>query len=630
MGEYSSQMSVDTWVWKDRPSSNFVDTAQLRVSYGNAVALSYFARPFPLGATVLSAKLRFVSYAGGTGSGSRTLTLYRIKSRSVMSRATWNNLPSIVDDGDQVTVTKTGVLPANEVWEFDVTSHMQAVSDGAFWTGWRLGLSTTEDLRLYGADSSVESRRPMLVIEWSDAPDTPTQMAPAGGGIVDTPKPALRWDYTDVSGSVEMSALQVQIHSAEAGHSPTTGWSAPAWDSGITSATVPQLNLAATTYPGMTSMASTFWSVRVRDGANLWSDWSDPAEMIYKGRGTFTLLSPAPGGTYSSPSAMDDATPVISWAPLSGATQASFMVRIWYGTPDSLGQKDPLWDSGRIAGTDTSITVPAGELRWTDRKYTVKVYVWDTDDRVATPGRPAYYSETTVAWMDWNDPATTDWLAVEALDPWPFVEVTWARDPAPDGWVIERDSGKGWEVIARLDYADVVREDGTSAWTDRYAPPRTALTYKVRPVINGKPGLGSPSASVMSEPVGLWLVNDTDAVCLIGVDEGSWAMGENSAVHVPIAGDRTVQIVQGRRGYEGSISGLLMGGVLHMEEVTASEWRDSFLRIKRDGNAWLTASTISIPVLLADMVPAPMPDVEEQYNASASFWQSGRFDWKSL
>lgn len=615
MGSVTSTNGLDTSVSSVFPSKTYESTSFLQVKFGENLAFVYFSRPFPLGATVLSAKLRVRTYS--MGSGTRTLTLQRVESRPTYSYLTWNNAPTATDP---IVVTKSGALVGGTVWEYDVTAHLQAVSDGAAWAGWRFNTDSTDLVKIYGRDGS--KWKPEFEVTWSDAPDIPEQLAPSGGRVVGEPKPVLRWDYTDVAGDTEMSALQVQIHSTDAGHSTTTGWAAPDWDSGIKDESVPQLNLATTTYPGMVSGVPAFWSVRVCDGDNLWSGWSDPAEMVYTAKASFALISPAPGGTVGSPSMLDDATPVIAWA-LTGATQTAYRVRVWLNTLP----KKPLWDSGRRTSADTSVTVPGRTMKWDDRLYRVQVDVWDDLDRQSTPGVNAAYSETTRALLDWDAVLTgTDWLSARPLDPYPFVELEWARDPAPDGWTITRDN----EVIAELEFADTMLEDGTHRWVDRYAPPRTELRYVVRPRVNGKASKWSPPTLVVSEPVGIWLVNDTDEVCLIGVDEGSWAMGETSAILEPIRGDRVVQIRQGMRGYEGSLSGQLMSDVLHMEDVDARPARDAFLRIKRDGGATLTLSSLSFPVLTADMIPAPSPMVEEQYNASFSFWQRGRFDWDAL
>lgn len=616
MGSIVSTNALDTYVSASYPSRSYEQASRLFVKSGENLAFVYFTRPFPLGVTVLSAKLRVRTYAVSS-TGSRTLTLHLSADRPAYAWLTWNNAPGGMNP---IAVTKSGALPGATLWEFDVTEQMQAVSGGALWKGWRFSTSSTETLKIYGHDGGGPYV-PELAVSWSDAPDAPSQLSPSSGGVIADPKPLLRWDYTDVAGDTEMKALQVQIHGSESGHSRATGWPSPAWDSGNVLASLPQLDLKGTSFPGFTS-ASSWWSVRVRDGDNLWSEWSDPAETRYVGKATFTLVSPAPGGTFANPANLDDATPVVAWT-LTGAAQTAYRVRVWLVTRP----KTPLWDSGRRTSTDTSVSIPSKVMKWDDRVYRFQVDVWDDLARTSVPGASAAYSVETRALLNWDQALTgTDWLSAQALDPYPFVELEWNRDPAPDGWTITRDN----VVIAELDFADTQTEDGVHRWVDRYAPPRRELRYVVRPRVNGKASKWSPPTLVVSEPVGLWLVNDLDAVCMIGTDEGSWAMGEVSSVHEPVKGDRVVQIRQGLRGYEGSLSGLIVGGVRNMEDVDAREARDAFLRIKRDGGATLTASTLSFEVLTADMVPAPTPDVEEQYAASFSFWQRDRFDWDSL
>ena len=78
------------------------------------------------------------------------------------------------------------------------------------------------------------------------------------------------------------------------------------------------------------------------------------------------------------------------------------------------------------------------------------------------------------------------------------------------------------------------------------------------------------------------------------------------------------------------MSGRLIAGAPGMSGVTAREMRERFLRIRRDGRAHLVVPHLSIPVLLAEMSPAPSPRREEEYRASFAFWQRDRVDWDEL
>lgn len=613
MGAVTQKHSLDTWVNAASPSTNYVTSSTLQLKANERVAFVYFGTGFPLGATILSAKLTLRTYAIA-GAGSRSITVRRSQGRAYFSSLTWDSAPQgVTGPGEPKTVTKSGALPGATEWVFDVTTHLQSVASGDTWSGWRVETDSTEILKVYGVDGA--KHEPELTVTWSDAPDTPEALHPAGGRTISTPKPVLRWDYTDVAGDTEMGALQVRIADNE-------GMSG-AWDSGIVPASVPELALEGTTYPGIPAGGTVWWQVRVSDGAGLWSGWSDPAAMTYEIPGTLTLISPTPNGTVASPATLDDATPVISWA-LTGATQEAYRVRVWRNT----NPKHPLWDSARRTSTTQSITVPKGVMRWDDRRYRVQVDVWDNRDRVTTPGATAAYTAETIAFLNWDQAlAGVDDLAATALNPFPFVELTWSRDPAPDGWVIVRNG----EIIADLDYRDALDDDGTCRWVDRYAQPRTELTYVVRPRVNGKTAWGNPSATVLTEPVGVWLVTDDDEVCIVETDDGSWSMPDRSTLHEPVDGDAPpVQISQGMRGYEGTMSGLLTSDILDLDGISARDWRDAFLRIKRRRSAHLMVSSLSFPVLLADMVPAPTSDPDEEWAVSFAFWQATPFDWDAL
>lgn len=611
----TQQYSLDTWVNATAPSRNYEQSSTLQVKSGERLAYTHFGRPFPLGANVTKATLTLSTYALAS-TGSRSLTVRRTQDRPYFSQLTWDNAPAgVAGPGEPKTVTKSGALPGATEWVFDVTTHMQAIAAGADWNGWRVETDSSTTLVVYGMQSASD-HRPRLEVTWSDAPDAPSQLVPDGGRAIKEGLPWLRWDYTDVSGDTEMAGLQVQVADG------LWNFSTPLWDSGQVAASKPELNLEETTCPPPLDGQSRWWRVRVKDGAGIWSAWSDRAQFAYRAPAGFALLSPTPAGTVADPAGLDDVTPVVSWS-LTGATQEAYRVRVWLNALP----KTPLWDSGRRTSKVSAITVPKGILRWDDRLYRVQVDVWDDLDRQSVPGHTAAYTEETIALLDWDASlAGTDSASARALDPYPFVELEWTRTPAPDGWTITRNG----EVIADLDYADALQPDGTNRWTDRFAPPLTELRYAVRPRVNGKTAWGNPTALAYSRPVGLWLVNDRDEVCLIGKEEGTWAMGEVVALHEPLSGDRVVQVKSGNRGYEGSISGALMSDVRGLEGISAREWRQRFLRVKRDGGANLIASTLSIPVYTSEEVAAPSPEVEEQYTASFAFWQRGRFDWDTL
>lgn len=612
MSTSTQRHSLDTFTSEDKPTTNYASARILRVKSSAKYAYIYFARSFPLGATLMSAKLTVCTMAI-SGSGDRTLTARRVSDKPYFSRMTWANQPGAkTGPGEPVAVTKSGAQPGGTEWVFDVSGHLQKVADGADWNGWRIETDSTSELSIYGVDYGGEFVA-TLAVEWSDAPDIPSQLSPSGGRVIDTSLPTLRWDYTDVSGDTEMSGLQVQIGTAE----DMSG----AWDSGEIDASTPELDLAGTSYDGIPANEARWWSVRVRDGGGLWSGWSDSVRAVHIPKGTLTLLSPQPGGTVAEPVPVTDSTPPVEWA-LDGQDQDAYRVRVYLNTQP----KTPLWDTGRVTSTDTAVTVPEGVIRWDDRLYRVAVDVWDIHDRVTTPGRPAAYTQQTIAYVDWDaDVPGVDSITATVLSPRPHVRLTWTRGETPDGWVVVRND----EIIARLTVAETRAEAGYQ-WMDRGVPSKADLRYTVRPAVNGRMGYGNPAAVVRSEPVGIWLLSAQDEVCIWGRDEGTFEMVESSTIHEPVRSDRVIQIRQGLRGYSGQASGLLLSRLPGLLDITARQWRDALLRIKRDGGARLVIGSLALDVLTSDVVAAESPETEERFIVSFSWWQRDAYDWEGL
>ena len=186
----------------------------------------------------------------------------------------------------------------------------------------------------------------------------------------------VRFDYTDVSGSTTLDAVQVQVDAADS-------WTSPDWDSGEVTATVPELDLAAAGWSGLADGESTWWRVRVKDAAGLWSDWSDGAQFSRATKGALTLTNPP--DLDPSLSYVEDTTPPITWA--YTGTQTAWMVVLF---EDGQPWQRWLWTSGKVAGTETTVTPPPGVIKRTDRTYWVKVMVWDDALREYTPGDPVY------------------------------------------------------------------------------------------------------------------------------------------------------------------------------------------------------------------------------------------------
>ena len=581
---------VDTTTLASAPAKAHSGLSWLETTASAAYAWLYWPVPFQRGATVVRATLVLHSYQAPAAS--RTITVRRAGSAVNYSRMTWANQPA--GDGATATASSSTSGPAQE-WRIDVTALMQEVAAGAFWWGFRLTSSSTVPLRWHSTQSPYESSRPYLEVEWSEEPDAPGDLAPSGGLAVSTPKPVLRWVAGDAGTVDEQSALHVQT-------STTANFATVAWDSGVVLSALPELDLADTSFPGFTGTAS-YWRVRVRNKAMLWSDFSDAAAARYVDRGLVTILEP-------SGSTLMDSTPVVRWS-FSG-TQAQYQVVVQRG--DQV--RTPVWDSGLRKGTDQALTVPSGILR-DDKTYTFTVRVWDDVARASVPGAPAYRQASKAVWFD-DDLAVPPLTSVSASPrgETPFVDVRVTYTSTPDAVEIVRDH----LILARLDPLEHEVEPGVIEWADRSCPPLVEARYKVRAVVNGR--RSKPvSTWATSRPVGVWLTTDTQAVCLSGVDQGSPTLGARESVHE--VGDRVVVITDALRGHEGDWSGTLHSDLSIARGVTAKEWRDAFMAIRRNpAGARLHMGPVNVPVTLSQMVVRAHPHPELSYEASFTYYQS--------
>lgn len=596
--------SLDTYTRSDHPSRTYHQASILLVGDGEAVAWLYFSPPFPARASMISATLRLWSYSAP--SATRTLTVRRSQDRPYYSRLTWDNqVQGITGPGEPKTVTKSGALAGGDEWTFDVTSHMQAVADGEPWYGWRIESSHAGLLRLYGADGTGyrADRAPVLEVEWADEPSQPDDLHPMGGLAVSVAKPTLRFGYEDVSGDTTLAAVRVQIASNEA---MTSGL----WDSGTVPATRPELDLSKTTYPGLADGKTVWWRVAVQDGAGLWSEWSEPVDFRRVTKGTLTLIEPS-GGTIMDP------TPVVRWS-LTGRTQRKWQVRV----ARNANPRYILWDSGVRVSTETQVEIPEGELRWDDTNYRFTLYVWDNVERVTTPGDVTAHHEIFTVHFDDDDAVPTpDWITAETQGPRPEVVVRAGFSTTPDAAVVIRDN----IILARLDQSEIA--GGVVEWTDHTARPRQEATYVVRAIIDGRMSWGNPSARVTPRPTGIWLIAPDEglSVRLLDKEEGTWEMGEESEAHV--VGGRSVTVTRGLRGYEGSLSGLIIGEHRDIPETDGEAWRDRFLEIRRlRRGVRLVVADLNIPVAVWGFNIRPLPQVTPQWRAEFSFAQDGEIE----
>ena len=588
----------DTYVAESTPSKNYSNSTQIVVKAGAGsqfYSYLYFVRPFPLGATILSATLKLYQISPETAT--HTVTAKVLTQPWYQSQTTWNQKPTSTTTG-QVSVTKAFATPIGTEWAFDVTAVMQSVSDGLIWRGWQI-ITNLDDF-LYLGSTQHATYKPVLEIEWSDVPDAPTTLSPSGNRAVSVAKPVLRFDFTDVSGDTSLTGVQVQINATDV-------WTAPSFDSGTVLTSVPELDLNTTAYAGLPVAASTYWRVRVQDGAGLWSDWSAGAQFQRQSKGTLTITNPPVSGLISEP------TPPITWT-FTGTTQAAWQIFI---TPTAQSSTI-LYNTGKVSGTAVSHTLPAGILV-DDSSYTLTLRVWDTISRESTPGDTAWVEASRDFTYDYDatvNPVTS--LVATDLAPAPGVTLTWDRATAPDSFLVRRD---GVIIAADLLPGDLLVSGTTYTYTDRGADPHKAITWSVDAVVNGKTSADSPTVTMTLDTVGIWLqYPDQDiAVMLRGADPGTWAMGEAASNYAPVSGTRVLRVTQGLRGFEGSITGTIRTD----DTGTVEEYEQDLYTIKaRPGWAYLlTLSNITIPAVIGNMVIAPT-DNRGYKTVSFDFWQS--------
>lgn len=630
MGSARKMWSVDTYVNAAKPKTNYYESKHLGLKKWDAPDAQYayitFPTPFQLGAKITSAKLTLTTYAMKE-TGAHTINVALVAEKMSYSRVTWNSRPDYVAEG-MVSVTKSGALPGGTVWEFDVMDLMQQVSDGRqAWYGFRVTTSDTQQRNLYAQETSLSGEGPWLSVTWADNPDEPQGLTP-NEGVVGTPKPVISFDYVDVAGDTGMGMIQVQTSSVPNFINPT-------WDSGQQKATRPVAVLEDLGYPGAPEGQKVYYRVRVADGAGLWSRrWSSTGWFIYKKPGTLTITSLDPANPKFS-----DSTPDISWT-FAGAVQTAYRVTLARrsNTPDLL------WDTGKIASTDTSVEVPSGVLRWDDTLYRLVIWVWDDQPRVTAANSTTYRLIYFDVELDEDlASAPVNYVEVEQVISdgglMPFANVYWDRATSADAYEIARIDGEGYDqtpkVIARVTYQESIQRSGRHRFQDRTAPGNRRLRYIVRPITNGKRAGGRGSNYITLRTEGVWLTTvdpagGSNLILLVinGTDQGTWELPEEATAHQVAGSDSPVIIREPHRGYSGSIQGLIVQEDRYQPYLNLDEKRDRFFYFKRRlGVVRLIAGDLNIPVRLANMNIHPTPDYVHQNAVSFDFWQDGEVHW---
>lgn len=582
----------DTWASSTGPTTPHPRESALKVRTAAGQGFLWFRSPAPVGTTVSSAILRL--RARGASTGSRTLSVYRIGESWKEGQLTWDNRPAVLPS--TVVTEAIGTLADGDVVEIDVTSIAQAWAGGLSNYGVRLDTNAATTHQFYALNSA---HGPELVVTWADNPSQPSDLSPAES-VTSKDKPYLTFTYEDLSGNTALAAVQVQI-------STSTSFTSPTFDSGEVATTESGLDLATTAFAGLADGVTRYWRVRAKDGAGLWSVWSDPVSMTRQDKPDVAITNLGAGVVY-------DTTPPIIWS-VTGGTQVRYRVLVDHVTdPDRW-----VYDSGVIQSAATTHTISG--IR-DDRTYRVRVRVWDGENREATPGDPTYREASETFFLD-DDVAVgppTD-LTVTQDGFTPYVLVEFQRSTTPDSLVIIRDG-----AVATVDAADLFVSGTTYQYRSHYARPNWPTVYEVRAVVDGRTSASNPSVTFATKVEGLWLV-DRDrqvSVTLWGDDEGTWTNDDDASVYTPINGRRVVRVVSGMRGIEGSLSGLLMAGFGKSFDAMVA---DLYLLKERPyQTVQLYAGDASIEVLVGNITIAPSPKTRSGQmvkRVSFDFWQVG-------
>lgn len=557
---------LTTQVHAGAQTTNYANSTSMTLRGGGTPVLGYiyFTRPFPLGATIISAKLKFYS---GPAYGSATRTIYarRLNQTVSMSKVTYKTRPTALMSGEKSSA-KSGALAANTLWEVDIKSDMQAVADGTKWYGYQLRSTDTAGI-VFGSVKNANTKiRPWVEITWSDAPDIPERLSPAGSRVVSTPTPILRFDYSDVSGDTTLAKAHVQVNT-------TSSFTSPAYNSGEVAVDEPQFDLtgkfsctAGTTY---------YWRVRVQDGAGLWSGWSAPASFVYRALPTLSIQNPAaePNNFVEEP------TPPIIWN-VTGGTQTAYQLGLYSDSNGDLDGFQPKleWSKGKTAGATDSFTVPAGFIKNINGQYRVDVRIYDAYDREAVPnGLPYAQASRTFTYQFSALTTGVTSLTATSVGTYPGIQLQWNRATAPDGFSVVRD---GLVVFTTAD-PDALWVSGTTyRWTDRKPVKGRTHTYTVQAIVNGKASSSNPTATSSWDTYGTWLtdIDGSNPVAIFNDTNRVMTYSEQSTAHEILGSTQKVLITQALGGYDITIEGELHSDLI--PGVTSSTFKTRYLNLK--------------------------------------------------
>lgn len=609
MADSVQRRGRDTYVTSVHPDRTYAKVPNLMMKSGAANIYVYLPLPGVRKRTIESATLSVPIKDGWVA---QTLTATPVDEDWAPRKTTWNAQPAL--RGSQAVSQAQAALADGDRAEIDVTAHVQKVADGAKHYGWRVTTGDANGNRVYGFGSASGFGSWHLVVNFIEAPEAPTDLAP--NGHVVSQVPVLTYDFTDLGGeSTELAAHEVQVNTSAS----ATG----AWDSGELDTVLPQFDLAANGWPTSPVSGTTYyWRVRVKDGAGYWSEWSDWASFPYAPKPVLTIDNPASGLAW-------DPSPTIAAHIDTGVIKA-WRIRVARGNDKSR----VIYDSGKKPGTGSASlahTIPFRDdedrrILKDDHTYWLNIRIWDRNDREATPGDPTYTGAWTQFVLDDDaTPAPVEYCSAIQVGDTPRVRVQWQRTTGfATGWVVRRDG----EVIARLDTDEVTGTDDAYTWVDDTAAPFVEHYYTVKAIDGGKQTVECPRAYVTTSVAGVWLLSDADGdVVLDGIEVTDLKTSDKRANYQPINRAHGVDIVYALGGVAGTYAGTI--SVKGGRDWWAARGVLLAMRDRYEAAVRLVYGTTSVPVHLKNVSVLPAPSFQGsngRHDVSFDLEQTGEYE----
>jgi len=603
--------NIDAYVDQARAWTNFGNKSVLMMNNDTNKKYAYIFGPknFQDGDHVYSSIFSFFVKSGWVDVGGTTVTADVITMEWKEGHINWGNKPSVYGGAATVVVAQNAVDGTR--YNIDITSFMGAVADGTRgWWGLVLTINKTGDHSIYSSEAVV-GYRPYITTTWYPPPAAPTDLVPVGDKAVSLARPTYNWSFNDSFGDSIQAKSQLQISSS-------SSFTSPLYDSTLITNAGHQYTPAY----DLTDNTKYYWRVRVEDNRGYTSPYTSSYVSTFyrRTKGTSSLTSPA--------ATEYQITPLVTFSQLSGRTQAAaeYLVQEYNSV---LAAYQTVYTKPRMEIASTgSITwsIPDGIIKTSSRNYKAIARIYDTIDRINTPGDSAYV-EVSQVFTFARDAGTTGTASLTGTQSGAGIVLNWTRASTPDFFVIRVD---GEYIDHDLDGEFrfyLAPYSGTSYHVTIYGlTSDIAHTVEVEAVVLAtsvyKHSSSNSIANITPSIKGIWLVEPVSGTSVqFLAEEPDFEIGEQAGIFYTVGGRKPIMITSAVRGYEGSVEGLIPG-------IT---YRDNLETLKGQLNTKelrLIFSDLNIPVLLGKItgpVKQILPTGVIYYRAGFEFYQSGQF-----